>query len=312
MPLPVIIDCDPGHDDALALLMLGKSPELNLLGVTVCAGNQTLEKTTHNALRVLTLAGMTTRVAAGASKPLSSKITPVADIMGESGLDGAVLPEPELPLEELSAVELIAGLLRQSREKVTLIATGPLTNIATFLTGWPSLHSKIERIVLMGGGTFGNVTPVAEFNFHTDPVAADIVFRSDIPIVMSGLDVTYQALIYEHEIEQIRKLGNPVSTATADMLAYYLQRIVQRQYSKDGAHLHDPCTVAWLLFPDLFDLEPAYVAVETARGYCFGESIIDYNGKLSGKPCNAQVMVNINREKFIALIIERLSRYQGL
>ena len=309
MPHPVTIDCDPGHDDALALLILGKSKELSLLGVTVCAGNQTLDKTVFNTLRILTLAGMTPRVAAGARKPLSNKITPASNIMGESGLDGATLPEPAFSEEDLSAVELIADLLRQSADRVTLIATGPLTNVATFLIGWPSLHSKIERIVLMGGGTFGNVSPVAEFNFHTDPVAADIVFQSGIPIVMSGLDVTYQAMIFENEIEQIRKLENSVSTATADMLIYYLRHIVQQGYSKEGAHLHDPCTIAWLLAPELFTIEPAYVMVETFNGYCLGASVIDYYGKLSGKPCNAEVMIKVDRSKFIELIIDRLSLY---
>ncbi len=309
MPHPVIIDCDPGHDDALVLLMLGKSKKLNLLGVTVCAGNQTLDKAVFNTLRILTLAGMTPRIAAGARKTLSNKIIPVSDIMGESGQDGATLPEPAFTVEALSTIELIADLLRQSEDKVTLVATGPLTNVATFLIGWPSLHSKIELIVLMGGGTFGNVSPVAEFNFHIDPVAADIVFQSGIPIVMSGLDVTYQALIFEDEIEQIRKLKSPVSNATADMLSYYLKHIVQKGYSKEGAHLHAPCTIAWLLAPDLFTIEPAYIMVETFNGYCLGTSVIDYYGKLSGKPCNAEVMTTINRLGFIDLIKNRIACY---
>ena len=204
MRCPIIIDCDPGHDDALALLLAGASEELDLLGVTVVAGNQTIDKTLYNALRVLTVAGLRPPVAAGADTSLSGPITP-SELMGKTGLDGAVLPEPGFEPEDMTAVELLAKLLRESELPVTLVPIGPLTNIAVLLTGWPSLRSKIERIVLMGGGTFGNITPAAEFNILTDPVAGDVVFRSGIPIVMLGLDVTYKALIFDKEVEEIRK-----------------------------------------------------------------------------------------------------------
>ncbi len=308
MRCPIIIDCDPGHDDALALLLAGASEELELLGVTVVAGNQTIDKTLYNALRVLTLAGLRPPVAAGAETSLSGPITP-SDLMGETGLDGAVLPEPGFEPEDMTAVELLAKLLRESETPVTLVPIGPLTNIAVLLTGWPSLRSKIKQIVLMGGGTFGNITPAAEFNILTDPVAGDVVFRSGIPIVMLGLDVTYKALIFDEEVEQIRNLGNPVSIAVAEMMTFYTRQSVRCGYTTEGAHLYDPCTIAWLLDPTLFSGRKAHVTVETSGVQSHGMTVVDFDGKHTDGRCNAEIIMDIERERFIKLLMARLARY---
>ena len=212
MALPVILDCDPGHDDAIALILALASPELKVLAVTTSAGNQTPDKTLNNALRILTLLGRDDiPVAAGANKPLARELIIADNVHGESGLDGPKLPDPGFAPVAMTALELMAKCLRESPEPVTLVPTGPLTNIALLLAAHRELKSKIARIVLMGGAAgAGNWTPAAEFNIYVDPEAADMVFKSGLPITMCGLDVTHEAQVMDEDIERVRAITNPV------------------------------------------------------------------------------------------------------
>ena len=214
--IPVILDGDPGHDDAIAWVLAKGSQEMDILGVTSVCGNQTIEKTTYNARRICTLIGLDAPMAMGRLRPLISEPIIAPTVHGESGLDGPALPEPAYPLLEMDAVTLMAKLLEESPEPVTLIPTGPLTNVAALLLAYPELKSKIARISLMGGGVqYGNWTPAAEFNILVDPEAADVVFSSGIPIIMAGLDVTEKAMIFPEDFERIRALGNPVAVIVA-------------------------------------------------------------------------------------------------
>ena len=222
--IPVILDGDPGHDDAIAWVLARASRELGILAVTSCCGNQTIEKTTYNALRVCTLIGLHAPVGKGCPHPLLNDVMNAPSVHGESGLDGPALPEPAFEASALSAPELMAKVLRESPEPVTIVATGPQTNVAALLLAHPELKCKIARISLMGGGiATGNWTPAAEFNILVDPEAARIVFTSGVPITMAGLDVTEKALIMPEDFERVRALGNPVSDIVAQWLEFFYQ-----------------------------------------------------------------------------------------
>lgn len=306
MKKPVIIDCDPGHDDAIALLMAFASDALDIKAVTVVAGNQTLDKTLNNALRVLSFAGINTTVAAGASKPLMRKLITAPDVHGISGLDGPTLPEPSLIPAEKNAVEVMAEIIRQSSEAITLIPTGPLTNVALFILTHPELKGKIERISLMGGACFGgNRSPVAEFNIWADPEAASIVFSSGIPITMCGLDVTHKALIYKEEVEKIRGLGR-IGRVVAELLDFYEQFYLRQGFS--GSPLHDPCAVAWAIDPSLITTRKLHVDVETVGEFTTGATVVDRNNILCQQP-NAYVAFDIDRDRFIAMLFESIKHY---
>jgi len=307
---PIIIDCDPGHDDAIAIVLALASPELEVKAITSSAGNQTPDKTLHNVLRMLTLADRTDiPVAGGAAKPLMRDLIIADNVHGESGLDGPKLPEPTFAPQDCTAVELMAKILRESETPVTLVATGPQTNVALLLNGYPQLHSKIDRIVIMGGSmSLGNWTPAAEFNIYVDPEAAGIVFQSGIPVVMAGLDVTHKAQIHEADIERFRAIGNPVSTVVAELLDFFLRYHKDEKWGFTGAPLHDPCTIAWLLKPEIFTTLERWVGVETQGKYTQGMTVVDYYFLTGNKP-NAQVMVDIDREAFVNLLAERLSYY---
>ena len=241
MALPIMIDCDPGHDDAIALVLALASPELEVKAVTASAGNQTPEKTLRNVLRMLTLLNRPDiPVAGGAWKPLMRDLIIADNVHGESGLDGPSLPEPAFAPQNCTAVELMASVLRESQEPVTLVATGPQTNVALLLASHPELHAKIARIVIMGGAMgLGNSQPAAEFNIYVDPQAAEMVFQSGIPVVMAGLDVTHRAQILPADIERFRQIGNPVSTIVAELLDFFMA------YHKDesGASTARRCTI---------------------------------------------------------------------
>ena len=221
-PIPIILDGDPGHDDAMAWMLAQSSPLLDIRAVTSSCGNQTIEKTTYNALRVMTLLGIDAPMAKGRSGPLVAKTMNAPTVHGESGLDGPALPEPAVSPQSMTAVELMAKVLSESAERVTLVPTGPLTNVAALLLSHPELKPNIERISLMGGGiAHGNWTPAAEFNILVDPEAADLVFRSGVPITMAGLDVTEQALIFPGDFERIRAVGNDVALVVAEWLEFF-------------------------------------------------------------------------------------------
>lgn len=310
MALPIILDCDPGHDDAIALVLALASPELELKAVTSSAGNQTPDKTLRNVLRMLTLLKRSDiPVAGGAIKPLMRDLIIADNVHGESGLDGPALPEPGFAPQGCTAVELMAKVLRESPDPVTLVATGPQTNVALLLNSHPELHAKIARIVIMGGAMgLGNWTPAAEFNIFVDPEAAEVVFQSGIPVVMAGLDVTHKAQIMAEDIERFRRIGNPVATSVAELPDFFMEYHKTEKWGFQGAPLHDPCTIAWLLKPEIFTTVERWVGVETQGKYTQGMTVVDYYF-LTGHTPNATVMTDINREAFVELLAERLAFY---
>ncbi|MFU2169737.1 pyrimidine-specific ribonucleoside hydrolase RihA [Klebsiella grimontii] len=310
MALPVIIDCDPGHDDAIALVLALASPELDVKAVTSSAGNQTPDKTLRNALRMLTLLKRPDiPVAGGALKPLMRELIIADNVHGESGLDGPALPEPGFAAQSCTAVELMANILRDSVEPVTIVATGPQTNVALLLNSHPELHAKIERIVIMGGAmVLGNWQPAVEFNIYVDPEAAEIVFQSGLPVVMAGLDVTHKAQIHVEDIERFRRIGNPISTIVAELLDFFLEYHKDEKWGFVGAPLHDPCTIAWLLKPEMFTTVERWVGVETQGKYTQGMTVVDFYN-LTGKQPNATVMLDVDRQAFVDLLAERLAFY---
>ncbi|MFL9706953.1 pyrimidine-specific ribonucleoside hydrolase RihA [Aeromonas veronii] len=310
MALPVILDCDPGHDDAIALILALASPELNVLAVTTSAGNQTPDKTLNNALRILTLLGRDDiPVAAGAPKPLARELIIADNVHGESGLDGPKLPDPAFAPQAMTGLELMAKCLRESPQPVTLVPTGPLTNIALLLAAHPELKPKIARIVLMGGAAgAGNWTPAAEFNIYVDPEAADMVFKSGIPITMCGLDVTHEAQVMDEDIERVRAITNPVAQCVAGLLDFFMIYHRDPKWGFAGAPLHDPCTIAWLLAPELFHGVECRVDIETCGEHTVGMTVVDRYG-LTGKPANALVLLGLDRPGFIDLLVTRLRAF---
>ncbi|HHQ4706377.1 TPA: pyrimidine-specific ribonucleoside hydrolase RihA [Aeromonas veronii] len=310
MALPVILDCDPGHDDAIALILALASPELKVLAVTTSAGNQTPDKTLNNALRILTLLGRDDiPVAAGAPKPLARELIIADNVHGESGLDGPKLPDPAFAPQAMTGIELMARCLRESPQPVTLVPTGPLTNIALLLAAHPELKGKIARIVLMGGAAeAGNWTPAAEFNIYVDPEAADMVFKSGIPITMCGLDVTHEAQVMDEDIERVRAITNPVAQCVAGLLDFFMIYHRDPKWGFAGAPLHDPCTIAWLLAPELFHGVECRVDIETRGEHTVGMTVVDRYG-LTGKPANALVLLGLDRPGFIDLLVTRLRAF---
>ncbi len=310
MALPVILDCDPGHDDAIALILALASPELKVLAVTTSAGNQTPDKTLNNALRILTLLGRhDIPVAAGAPKPLARELIIADNVHGESGLDGPKLPDPAFAPQAMTGLKLMAKCLRESPEPVTLVPTGPLTNIALLLAAHPELKSKIGRIVLMGGAAgAGNWTPAAEFNIYVDPEAADMVFSAGIPITLCGLDVTHQAQVMDEDIARVRAIPNPVAQCVADLLDFFMIYHRDPKWGFAGAPLHDPCTIAWLLAPALFHGQDCWVGIETQGRHTVGMTVVDRYG-LTGKPANARVLLGLDRVGFIELLVGRLRAF---
>ncbi len=306
-PKPVILDVDPGHDDAVALMMACGSPELDLLAVTTVAGNVALEKTTRNALRVLSLVGHTgVPVGAGASEPLHRPLRTAEDIHGESGLDGPKIPEADFEPDERGAVGLIADTLRDSPEPVTLVPVGPLTNVAALLRAHPGLKGKIAHVSLMGGSIgLGNTTPAAEFNIFVDPEAAREVFDSGLRITMSGLDVTHQAGAGTAERDRLRAAGG-VGGVVAGFLDFFAATY-EGVFGFDAPPLHDPVAVAAVLDPGLLKTRPMRVDVECESELTRGETVCDFYG-VTGKPPNADVGVELDRAGFFDLLYDSLQR----
>lgn len=305
--IPIILDGDPGHDDAIAWVLANASPLLDIRAVTSVCGNQTIEKTTYNAMRIMTLIGLRVPLGKGIAQPLVAEAIIAPTVHGKSGLDGPVLPEPDFEISELSAVELMAKVLSDSDEAVTLVPTGPLTNIAALLLAHPELKPKIKQISLMGGGIkSGNWTPAAEFNILVDPEAAKLVFAAGIPIIMAGLDVTERALVQPEDFERIRSLGNHVAEVVADWLEFFYQFHRARGYA--GAPVHDAVAVAALIRPEIMTTKQLYVDVETCGDYCKGATIADVNGITKNAP-NATVIFDIDRAAFIDLLAEAAEYY---
>lgn len=312
MPQPrkIIIDTDPGQDDAVAILLALGSAELDIVGISVVAGNVPLKLTEKNARKICELAGRPEiKVYAGAIRPLMRELVTAEEVHGKTGLNGPQLPDPAMKLQEQYAVDFIVEtLMKEERGTITLCALGPLTNIALALIREPRIASRIKEIVLMGGGFFegGNVTPAAEFNIYVDPHAADIVLKSGIPIVMMPLDVTHKALTTAKRTQAFRALGTRVGIATAEMLEFF-ERFDEEKYGTDGGPLHDPCVIAYLLKPELFKGRHCNVSVETASELTMGMTVIDW-WSVTKRPKNAMVMRDIDHDGFFALLLERLGR----
>ncbi|MVA96883.1 nucleoside hydrolase [Nitratireductor sp. CAU 1489] len=306
----IIIDTDPGQDDAIAILLALASPELDVLGITAVAGNVPLALTEKNARKICELAGRPeTKVFAGAVRPLARTLVTAEHVHGRTGLDGPDLPEPAMELQNDYAVDFIVDtLMAEEAGQVTLCPLGPLTNIALALIREPRIAPRIREIVLMGGGFFegGNVTPAAEFNIYVDPQAADIVLGAGIPVVMMPLDVTHKALTTARRVARFRDLGTSVGTATAALLEFF-ERFDEEKYGTDGGPLHDPCVIAYLLEPELFGGRSCNVAVETASELTMGMTVVDWWG-VTDRPKNAMVMRDIDADGFFELLTERLGR----
>ena len=304
----VIIDCDPGHDDAIALLVAFASQHLDVQGVTVVAGNHVLDKTTINALKVLEFAGINTGVYAGYDSPLIRELKTAPDVHGESGLDGPELPYPEREAEERHAVRFLQEKIRNSQDDITLIPTGPLTNIGAALAGAPDITENIDEIIFMGGAVQGgNRTAAAEFNIMVDPEAAHIVVDSDVEKTMVGLDVTRKAQFLPDDIEELKNLGNPVAEMAGELLEFFVQYHI-KQLGMEGCPLHDPLAVAGAIDDSVLTTEKLPVKIECEGRYTTGSTVVDFDGKTLGK-ANVKVAREVDRMKFKHLVKKALARY---
>ena len=308
--IPVILDCDPGHDDALAITLALARPELEVLGITTVGGNAPLAATTRNALRVLALLGRPdVPVAAGAPAPLVRDLETAPEVHGTSGLDGADLPEPVSEPREEGALEFLRATLEAAPAPVTLIPTGPLTNIALLLRTYPGLAARIARISLMGGSMrAGNWTPAAEFNIWVDPEAARIVFRSGLPITMCGLDVTHRALMGLPEVDRLRALGTRTGSVFADLLLFFTRFHVERYGSADTP-IHDAVAVAAVALPDLVTTHRYHVDVAVDSDITRGRTVVDDRGQ-PGEPPNVDVALDIDRAAFADLVIDAVAAFR--
>lgn len=310
-PRKVIIDTDPGQDDAVAILLALASPdEIEVLGITAVAGNVPLALTQKNARIICELARRTeTRVFAGCDTPLKRQLVTAEHVHGKTGLDGPVLPDPTMALQDRHGVDFLIDTLRtEPGDTVTLCALGPLTNIATALQSAPDIVPRVQEIVLMGAAYFevGNITPAAEFNIYVDPEAAAIVFASGIPITVMPLDVTHKALVTKPRNEAFRALGTPVGQAVAQMTDFF-ERFDKEKYGSDGAPLHDPCVTAYLIQPDLFTGRFINVAVETQSDLTLGMTVADW-WRVTDRAPNAMFIGDLDADGFFSLLTDRLAR----
>ena len=305
-PLPIIIDCDPGIDDAIALAMTIASVDLDLVAVTTTFGNVGIEKTTRNALRILEPFKSNAPVYVGAHRAILGEAIDAAAYHGPDGMEAPGLKESTRKPEPKHAVSFLIDELMQHRCKLTVVALGPLTNIALALRLEPRIAGRIDRIVLMGGSPdYGNDSPSAEFNMLCDPYAAQIVLTSGIPLDMFGLNVTHKVIATPAEMAAIRKTGNAASTIVADMIDFF-ESVYVKRYGFAGAALHDPCTIAFLLQPQLFQLKPMRVDVDTSMGLNFGRTVCDMWG-LTGRALNVNLAIDVDSSGFFALLRSRLS-----
>lgn len=307
----IIIDTDPGQDDAAAIMLAFASPdELDILGITTVAGNVPLALTARNARIICELCGRRqTRVFAGADGPLSRTLVTAEHVHGKTGLDGPLLEEPTMELEQQHAVDFIIEILRnEPAGTVTLCTLGPLTNIAAAFEKAPDIKPRVAELVLMGGGYFegGNITPAAEFNIFVDPEAAEIVFASGVPLVMIPLDVTHKVLTTTARVEKIAAIGTRPAIAMVEMLEFF-ERFDIEKYGSDGGPLHDPTVIAYLIKPELFSGRRCNVEVETKSELTLGMTVVDW-WQVSGRAHNALVMRDIDTDGFFELLTERFAR----
>jgi purine nucleosidase len=306
----VIIDTDPGQDDAVAILLALASPkEINLLGLTAVAGNVPLNLTLKNARTICELAKMKNiSIFKGCEKPLKRNLVTAEHVHGKTGLDGIILPEPTMPIKESHAVDFIIETIRENpRHAITICALGPLTNIAMALKKAPDIAIKIKQIILMGGAYFevGNITPTAEFNIYVDPEAAKIVFNSGVKLIILPLDVTHKALISEDRVNAFKKIGTPVAKAVSEWTNFF-ERFDKEKYGSVGAPLHDPCVIAYLLDPSIFTGRYINVEIETESDLTRGMTVADWWRVTDRKP-NALFIGNLDPDRFFKLLTERLS-----
>ncbi|NEP17214.1 MAG: nucleoside hydrolase [Leptolyngbya sp. SIO4C1] len=305
MARPLIIDCDPGVDDAIALLLAFTAPQqLDLLGITTVAGNVPLALTATNALKLCELADQTVPVYAGCPRPLLQPLQTAVEVHGATGLQGATLPDPQQRLQPQHGVDFLIEQLLSAPVPMTLAMLGPLTNLAVALIKAPQIVSKIAELVIMGGAvTHGNITPAAEFNVYVDPHAAQVVFTAGIPITLITLDTTHQVLTTPERLAAIRHINRPAAQAAADLLTYYGTPDIER-YGMAGAPLHDPCVIAYLLQPDLFTTRPAQVAIETQGQHTLGRTVVDWWH--SGPP-NVSITDSVDAAGLYDLLTTQLS-----
>jgi pyrimidine-specific ribonucleoside hydrolase len=319
MTIPAIIDCDPGHDDVMAILLGART--LDLKGITTVHGNAPLSLTTKNARKVAELADLTNiPIAAGMDRPLVREPTFAPEVHGQTGLDGPDLPEPTVPLAQEHAVEFIYRMAKEV-DDLHLLPIGPLTNVAVALRRYPDLASRITLMSLMGGSlTFGNSTAAAEFNIWADPDAAHVVFTSGIPIKMVGLNVTRQVSATPERREQVRAIGSRTTTAVAQMLDFYSEQLVTL-FGLPGGSMHDPLAVAALVDPEMLEFQSMHVAVELRGEHTYGMTLCDYrhhnpadmaqagHGTFRGEEPNAEVAVTVDADRFWELFLQVLSTY---
>lgn len=310
----VILDCDPGLDDAVAILLAVTSQEdFDLAGITTVAGNVPLHHTYRNARALVELAGCAHMpVFEGCARAIMSEGARADEVHGSDGIGGVPLPEPVAPLQEQHAVDFIIGTCREAPDQgVTLCPVGPMTNIALALIKAPDIKDKIKEVVFMGGVAFGpgNTTPAAEFNIYADPHAAEIVIKSGIPQVMMGLDVTQHAIVTEDRLRYFRELPSAVSHAVAEMLSAYRKMVIRKTGGARQGVLHDPCTIAYLIKPEIFQGRDYFVEVECNASANYGRTTVD-GLAISGQPANVKVMESMDDTAFYELLFDRLSRLQ--
>jgi inosine-uridine nucleoside N-ribohydrolase len=306
---PIVLDCDPGHDDALAILLAAAAPTLELVAITTVAGNQSLDKTTLNARRVCSVAGITgVPIAAGCDRPLVRSAIASPEIHGESGLDGPAFGTPTVPLDPRHAVDVIVDASR-TRDGLVLVATGPLTNVATALARDPGLARRLRRIVLMGGAIgLGNVTPAAEFNIGADAEAARAVLESGVPITMVPLESTHRALATTAVVERIGALDFPLAHVCVELLTFFAETYL-RVFGFAAPAVHVPCALAWLIDPTIVPTRPMRVDIETQAEFSYGRTICDVYG-VTGRSANAEVGIDLAADRFWDLMIGAVESYR--
>jgi inosine-uridine nucleoside N-ribohydrolase len=306
---PIVLDCDPGHDDALAILLAAADPALELVAITTVAGNQSLDKTTLNARRLCSVAGIRgVPIAAGCDRPLVRDRITSPEIHGESGLDGPAFGTPTIPLDPRHAVDVIVEASR-AHDGLVLVPTGPLTNVATALARDPGLARRLRRIVLMGGAIgLGNVTPAAEFNIAADPEAARAVFESGVPITMVPLETTHRALATPAVIERIAELDFPLAHLCVELLGFFAEAYL-RVFGFESPAVHDPCALAWLIDSSIVPTRPMHVDIETRAEFSDGRTLCDLYG-VTGRQANAEVGTGLEVDRFWELLIGALASYR--
>ncbi|MET3683049.1 pyrimidine-specific ribonucleoside hydrolase [Alkalibacillus flavidus] len=307
---PVIIDCDPGIDDVMMLLLGLRHDDIDVKLITTSAGNQTQEKVMTNALRFASYIGEDVEIARGADKPFIRDLMIADDVHGESGLGGVELPEATIKESDRTAIQAMVDVLQRAEEPVTLVATGPMTNVGALLLAHPELKAKIKQISIMGGAARGgNVTPHAEFNMYVDPEAAEVVMQSGLPIIMSGLDVTHKAYLNQSDVDALKEVGTPLTDKLHGMLAHYMgaqgDSPFLEPYYSDVLRLHDLCAIAYIIDPTLFHGDDYYVTMETSGSKTAGATVVDHMRNMNHEP-NVHVLYGVERERFVNLFFSVL------